>query len=235
MRLSPKCVFCFLNTDIQIGTLFWGKYQVLYCPTQIKNLKILNEADFEKNFPPLLFVGQGQGKARKKGRVQKSVVETYDRMTKRPPVCGPSPGASRPCDGHQPLNALWWKPSKERTAKSKERQEVEAGSRSSKNKKTTNEPSPPPRRVHPTALLRRALLSEVGEGGAQSSQSPNTNCCLEPTKCCQNKRLLCSSEASWQRKERHLMRHLSSQTSLSPNSWAKDIQGRGAQTLVFPY
>lgn len=84
MRLSPKCVFCFLNTDIQIGTLFWGKYQVLSCPTQIKNLKISNEAELEKNCFHPCSVSQGQGRARKKGRVQKSVVETYDSMTDRP-------------------------------------------------------------------------------------------------------------------------------------------------------
>lgn len=47
----------------------------------------------------------------------------------------PSLGTSRPCDGHQPLNALWLKPSNERIAKSEERQEVEAGSRSSKTKR----------------------------------------------------------------------------------------------------
>lgn len=38
-------------------------------------------------------------------------------------------------EGHQPLNALRLKSSKERKAKSEERQEVEAGSRSSKTKR----------------------------------------------------------------------------------------------------
>lgn len=69
MRLSPKCVFCFLNTDIQIGTLFWGKYQVLSCPTQIKNLKILNEADLEKNcFHPCSLLATGRGVPGRRGR-----------------------------------------------------------------------------------------------------------------------------------------------------------------------
>lgn len=68
MRLSPKCVFCFLNTDIQIGTLFWGKYQVLSCPTQIKNLKILNEADFEENcFHPCSLLATGRGEPGRRG------------------------------------------------------------------------------------------------------------------------------------------------------------------------
>lgn len=59
---SHLSVFCFLNTDIQIGTLFWGKYQVLSCPTQIKNLKISNEADLKKNgFHPHSLLATGRG------------------------------------------------------------------------------------------------------------------------------------------------------------------------------
>lgn len=93
MRISPKFVFCFFNTDIQIGTLFWGKYQVLSCPTQIKNLKISNEADLKKNCfhlpPPLLATGRGEPERR--GGVQKLVVETYDSMTDRPQGCTAPP------------------------------------------------------------------------------------------------------------------------------------------------
>lgn len=135
MRISPKCVFCFLNTDIQIGTLFWGKYQVLSCPTQIKNLKISNEADLKKNcFHPHSLLATGRGEpGRREGKNLWLKPTTVWLTGLRVPW--PLPGASWPCDGHQPLNALWLKPSTERTAKSKERQEVEAGSISSKTKR----------------------------------------------------------------------------------------------------
>lgn len=52
----------------------------------------------------------------------------------------------------------------------------------------------------PTALLCRALLSEVGEWGTQGSHL-STNCCLEPTTGGRNEMLLSCSEALWQRKE----------------------------------
>lgn len=166
MRISPKFVFCFFNTDIQIGTLFWGKYQVLSCPTQIKNLKILNEADLKKNCfhlpPPLLATGRGEPERRGRG---------YKSLWLKPMTVWPAGlRVPRLLPGFK--QTLWWAPATScfmvEAFKWKDSQVWgEAGGWSwlkvQQNKKTTNEASPLPRSIHSATLLRRALLSEVGE------------------------------------------------------------------------
>lgn len=147
--------------------------------------------------PPLLATGRGEPGRR--GRGTKLVVETYDCMTDRPRLHGPSLGPSRACDGHQPLHALWLKPSNETTAKSEERQEVEAGSRSSKTKRQQMKHLLFPGEFT-LQLCSTGHCSQRWVSGHQSSYL-NTHCCLEPTTCGQNKTLLFSRETSWQRKE----------------------------------
>lgn len=75
-------MFCSLNTDIQTGTLFWGK--VLSCPTQVKNFKILNEEDLKNYFYPPLFVSYRQGRNRAR-EVRNLGVETCDSISERLP------------------------------------------------------------------------------------------------------------------------------------------------------
>lgn len=62
------------------------------------------------------------------------MVETSDSMDDRLLGSMASPWGQSDPEGHQPLNALRMKSSNEGKAKSEERQEVEAGSRSSKMK-----------------------------------------------------------------------------------------------------